>query len=112
MKKSAIYLKTQSGHITTGDGWFYIHWFSKIPKHADIDYSKRIIYEVFDYFKLSDYIKSLCWFEGLDSDCIYKYFPFINWNYIQDDDLFEKKDTLTGELIHILCDKWNKNTTG
>lgn len=77
-----------------------------------MDFPKKIIYEVFDHFRLSPYIRSLSWLEGLDNDCIYKFFPIISWNYVGDDSLNFQKDILTGELIQILCAKWNKVTTG
>lgn len=112
MAKSAKYLSTSNGHVITGDGWFMTIWFSKIPKHADMDFPKKIIYEVFDHFKLSGYIRSLEWLDNISNDCIYKYFPLVNWNYISDDALFNQKDILIGELIQMLCSKWNKTTTG
>lgn len=111
MAKSPTYLTTSNGYVITNDGVFLSVWFSKIPSTADMSFPKKIIYEVFDHYLLSKYIRSLAWIEGLSNDCIFKYFPVINWNYMADDDLFIKKDMLTGELIHILCTKWNKSTT-
>lgn len=112
MAKSTKYLSTSNGHIVASDGWFLTIQFSKIPKQPDMDFPKKIIYEVFDHFKLSQYIRSLSWLEGLNNDCIYKYFPVVSFNYVSDDAFDAQKDLLIGELIHILCTKWNKTTTG
>jgi hypothetical protein len=79
------------------------------PKDPDLDYCKKLVYDVFEFFGIDKYIQSLIWEGDLDSSLVYNWMPIVNFKFIFDDELHKKCRAIYNDLCYIVSSAWYKN---
>jgi len=80
--------------------WTQNRYFTPIPKEPSIEYCRLIIYEVFEYFSIDQYIQKIVWDTP---DAIFPAISFPDaprdkWEYIH---------SIANDLIAIIRSAWN-----
>lgn len=77
--------------------------FTPIPKQPNMAYCRKIIYEIYDYYELSDYIEKLIW------DTAHQLFPILTISVEISMEELEKLRDVEDELKQILQIYWFNN---